>query len=55
MKLSAYPFDAQTGELLPVYHYAYLRGDLAATASQLAVTHYLRYEATAVHTHPVAF
>ncbi|TGE21587.1 hypothetical protein E5K00_15005 [Hymenobacter aquaticus] len=29
MKLTASPFDPQTGELLPVYRDAYLRGDLA--------------------------
>jgi hypothetical protein len=36
MNLSVNPFEAQTGELLPVYRNAYLRGDLA-TASVLAV------------------
>lgn len=48
MKLSANPFDAQTGELLPVYRDAYLRGDLA-TASRLAVERYLQHDAAAGH------
>jgi anti-sigma factor RsiW len=48
MKLSANPFDAQTGELLPVYRDAYLHGDLA-TASVLAVERYLQRDATAAH------
>ena len=48
MKLSADPIDAQTGELLPVYRDAYLRGDLA-TASVLAVERYLQHNATAAH------
>jgi hypothetical protein len=48
MKLSANPSDAQTGELLPVYRDAYLRGDLA-NASVLAVERYLQRDATAAH------
>jgi hypothetical protein len=48
MKLSANPFDAHTGELLPVYRDAYLRGDLAM-ASVLAVERYLQRDATAAH------
>jgi hypothetical protein len=48
MKLSANPFDAHTGELLPVYRDAYLRGDLAM-ASVLAVERYLQSDATAAH------
>jgi len=48
MKLSANPFDGQTGELLPVYRDAYLRGDLA-TASRLAMERYMQRDATAAH------
>lgn len=44
MKLTATPFDAQTGELLPVYRDAYLRGDLARSSAQ-AVEAYLRRDA----------
>ena len=44
MKLTATPFDAQTGELLPVYRDAYLRGDLARSSAQ-AVEDYLRRDA----------
>ncbi|MBF9219632.1 carboxypeptidase-like regulatory domain-containing protein [Hymenobacter ruricola] len=49
MKLTATPFDPQTGELLPVYRDAYLRGDLAR-ASARAVEAYLRNDATQAHT-----
>lgn len=35
MKLTAYPFDATTGELFPVYRDAYLRGDLSLENAQL--------------------
>lgn len=49
MKLTATPFDPQTGELLPVYRDAYLRGDLAR-ASARAVEDYLRKDATQAHT-----
>ncbi|WP_324674756.1 carboxypeptidase-like regulatory domain-containing protein [Hymenobacter sp. GOD-10R] len=41
MKLTASPFDPTTGELLPVYRDAYLRGDLARTQTK-AVDEYLR-------------
>jgi hypothetical protein len=44
MKLTATPFDAKTGELLPVYRDAYLRGDLARSSAQ-AVEDYLRRDA----------
>jgi len=40
MKLTATPFDPQTGELLPVYRDAYLRGDLSR-ASARQVEEYL--------------
>jgi hypothetical protein len=49
MKLTATPFDPQTGELLPVYRDAYLRGDLARTSAR-AVEDYLRKDATQAHT-----
>ncbi|MBJ6144150.1 carboxypeptidase-like regulatory domain-containing protein [Hymenobacter sp. BT559] len=45
MKLTATPFDATTGELLPVYRDAYLRGDLARSSAQ-AVEDYLRRDAS---------
>ena len=48
MKLTAIPFDPQTGELLPVYRDAYLRGDLARHSAQ-AVEDYLRHDATQAH------
>lgn len=48
MKLTATPFDPQTGELLPVYRDAYLRGDLARTSAQ-AVEQYLRHDASEAH------
>ena len=35
MKLTATPFDATTGELLPVYRDAYLRGDLSGKNTEL--------------------
>ncbi|MCA8831632.1 carboxypeptidase-like regulatory domain-containing protein [Hymenobacter pini] len=35
MKLSAYPFHATTGELLPAYRDAYLRGDLSSENTEL--------------------
>lgn len=41
MKLTAYPFDPQTGDLLPVYRDAYLRGDLARP-NTAAVDAYLK-------------
>lgn len=44
MKLTAYPFDANTGELLPVYRDAYLRGDLSQENTQL-VDAYLKKDA----------
>ena len=48
MKLTATPFDPQTGELLPVYRDAYLRGDLARTSAR-AVEDYLRNDASQAH------
>jgi hypothetical protein len=48
MKLSANPFDARTGELLPVYRDAYLRGDLANASAQ-AVERYLQRDAAKAH------
>ena len=48
MKLTATPFDAVTGELLPVYRDAYLRGDLARSSAQ-AVEDYLRRDAGKAH------
>ncbi|PJJ53236.1 carboxypeptidase-like regulatory domain-containing protein [Hymenobacter chitinivorans] len=41
MKLTASPFNPQTGELLPVYRDAYLRGDLAHAHTR-AVDAYLK-------------
>lgn len=41
MKLTASPFDPQTGSLLPVYRDAYLRGDLSRQNTQ-AVDAYLK-------------
>jgi hypothetical protein len=49
MKLTATPFDPQTGELLPVYRDAYLRGDLARASAQ-AVESYLHRDAGQAHT-----
>lgn len=48
MKLTATPFNPQTGELLPVYRDAYLRGDLARATAQ-AVEQYLRHDASEAH------
>ena len=48
MKLTATPFDPQTGELLPVYRDAYLRGDLARSSAR-AVEEYLRNDASEAH------
>ncbi|MBD2767546.1 carboxypeptidase-like regulatory domain-containing protein [Hymenobacter sp. BT664] len=48
MKLTATPFDPQTGELLPVYRDAYLRGDLARSSAR-AVEEYLRSDASEAH------
>ena len=48
MKLTATPFDPQTGDLLPVYRDAYLRGDLARSSAQ-AVEDYLRRDANEAH------
>jgi hypothetical protein len=48
MKLTATPFDPQTGELLPVYRDAYLRGDLARTSAR-AVEAYLHRDAGQAH------
>lgn len=44
MKLTAYPFDAATGELLSVYRDAYLRGDLSVENTRL-VDIYLKNDA----------
>jgi hypothetical protein len=48
MKLTATPFDAQTGELLPVYRDAYLRGDLARSSAR-QVEEYLRKDSGQAH------
>lgn len=48
MKLTASPFDPQTGELLPVYRDAYLNGDLSRASAQ-AVENYLRRDADQAH------
>lgn len=48
MKLTATPFNPTTGELLPVYRDAYLRGDLARASAQ-AVETYLRRDAHQAH------
>ncbi|GAB3638478.1 hypothetical protein GCM10027422_40680 [Hymenobacter arcticus] len=48
MKLTATPFDPQTGELLPVYRDAYLQGDLARSSAQ-AVEAYLHRDAGQAH------
>ncbi|GAB2772839.1 hypothetical protein HNQ93_000824 [Hymenobacter luteus] len=48
MKLTASPFNPQTGELLPVYQDAYLRGDLSK-ASARAVEEYLRRDDDQAH------
>lgn len=48
MKLTASPFDPQTGELLPVYRDAYLRGDLSK-ASAKAVETYLHRDSDQAH------
>lgn len=48
MKLTATPFNPTTGELLPVYRDAYLRGDLARASAQ-AVESYLRRDASEAH------
>jgi hypothetical protein len=48
MKLTATPFDPTTGELLPVYRDAYLRGDLARSSAQ-AVEDYLRRDTGEAH------
>lgn len=39
MSLTASPFDATTGELLPVYRDAYLRGDLSQAHTRLVDAH----------------
>lgn len=48
MKLTATPFDPQTGELLPVYRDAYLRGDLARSSAR-AIETYLRNDSDQAH------
>ncbi|UOR04879.1 carboxypeptidase-like regulatory domain-containing protein [Hymenobacter aerilatus] len=48
MKLTASPFDPQTGELLPVYRDAYLNGDLSRSSAR-AVENYLRRDADVAH------
>lgn len=48
MKLTASPFDPQTGELLPVYRDAYLNGDLTRASAQ-AVEAYLHQDAGQAH------
>lgn len=39
MKLTASPFNPQTGELLPVYRDAYLNGDLSRSSAQAVETY----------------
>ncbi|MBT9393166.1 carboxypeptidase-like regulatory domain-containing protein [Hymenobacter sp. NST-14] len=48
MKLTASPFNPETGELMPVYRDAYLRGDLNK-ASAKAVEDYLHRDADLAH------
>jgi hypothetical protein len=48
MKLTASPFDPQTGDLLPVYRDAYLNGDLSRSSAQ-AVENYLRRDSDQAH------
>ncbi|AHJ99471.1 carboxypeptidase-like regulatory domain-containing protein [Hymenobacter swuensis] len=48
MKLTASPFNPTTGELLPVYRDAYLRGDLSKASAQ-AVEAYLHRDADKAH------
>jgi hypothetical protein len=48
MKLTASPFDPQTGELLSVYRDAYLNGDLSRSSAQ-AVEKYLGRDADQAH------
>lgn len=48
MKLTANPFHTTTGELLPVYRDAYLRGDLSGTSAR-AVEAYLHRDADQAH------
>lgn len=48
MKLTASPFNPATGELLPVYRDAYLRGDLSKASAQ-AVEAYLHRDADKAH------
>lgn len=48
MKLTASPFDEQTGELLAVYRDAYLNGDLSRSSAK-AVEEYLRRDADQAH------
>lgn len=43
MKLTANPFDPTTGDLLPVYRDAYLRGDLSAENARLVDAHLNRH------------
>lgn len=45
MSLTATPFDATTGELLPVYRDAYLRGDLSPTTARLVDAHLKQHPA----------
>ena len=48
MKLTASPFNPQTGELLPVYRDAYLHGDLSKSSAR-AVEDYLRRDSDQAH------
>jgi hypothetical protein len=48
MKLTASPFDPQTGELLAVYRDAYLNGDLTRSSAK-AVEEYLHRDADQAH------
>jgi hypothetical protein len=45
MPLTAYPFDTTTGELLPVYRDAYLRGDLSREHTALVDAHLKKHAA----------
>lgn len=48
MKLTASPFNPETGELMPVYRDAYLRGDLSKASAQ-AVEDFLHRDADLAH------
>ncbi|SFQ79127.1 carboxypeptidase-like regulatory domain-containing protein [Hymenobacter arizonensis] len=50
MSLTAYPFDTTTGELLPVYRDAYLRGDLSQAHTALVDAHLAKHAAAGTDT-----